>query len=64
MEKFWMVLGQGTPVVKHPTEGLARTEAARLARNHPGESFTVLESLATVVVDNLQWSEHDNGIPF
>lgn len=64
MEKFWMVSGQGVPVVRHNTEELARSEAARLARIHQGESFTVLESIATVTVDNMKWEEHDNAIPF
>lgn len=66
MDKFWMVLGQGVPRVIHTREGLARSEAARLARLHPGESFTVLESIATVTVDNLKWEDHirDDEIPF
>jgi len=30
MKKFWMVLGnKGMPVVRHLTEGSARSEAAR-----------------------------------
>ena len=59
MDKFWMVLGSGgAPTVKHLTENVARSEAVRLARKYPGEFFTVLESVATVVVDNLKWEEH------
>jgi hypothetical protein len=65
MRKFWMVLGSGgAPTVKHLSEGTARSEAARLARLHPGESFTVMESIATVTVDNLKWEEHEFEIPF
>jgi hypothetical protein len=71
MKKFWMVLGGsgGCPTVKHLAEGVARAEAARLARKHPGQSFTVLVSEATVTVDNLKWENHedednDGEIPF
>jgi hypothetical protein len=65
MIKFWMVSGQGVPVVRHTSLSLAKSEAARLARKCPGESFTVMESIATVTVDNLKWEVHeDNKIPF
>ena len=64
MKKFWMVLGKGVPRVEHLTEGTARSEALRLAQINPGESFTVLESLATVKICNISWEEHDMEIPF
>lgn len=69
--KFWMVLGCGTPMVRHCSKQSAKTEAERLARNQPGTEFVVLESLATVVRSDLHWepndlddSEQDNSIPF
>ena len=62
MTTFWMVLGRDG---KHTTETQARAEAVRLARLYPGESFTVLESLTTVTVDNVKWEEHtDDEILF
>jgi hypothetical protein len=69
MRKFWMVLGSGgAPTVKHLSEGAARSEAVRLARKYPGESFTVLVSEATVTVDNLKWENNEDDdydkIPF
>ena len=66
MNKFWMVLGRDVPRVQHATELKARTEAVRLARLHPGESFTVLESLTTVKMNDLTWEDHinDDEIPF
>lgn len=69
--KFWMVVGQGVPCFRHPSKQSAQREAERLARNNPGQEFTVLESLATVVKDDLRWelndvdsSETDGGVPF
>ena len=66
-----MVVGGGTPTFRHPTKQSAQHEAERLARNNPGQEFTVLESLATVVKNDLQWvlndldgSETDEGVPF
>ena len=67
MKKFWMVLGsKGMPVVRHLTEGSARSEAARLARQAPGESFTVLGSESTVRMDDLRWQNHEEEeeVPF
>lgn len=59
--KFWMVLGYGTPTVRHHSKQSAKTEAERLARINPGESFVVLESLATVVKSDLMWELNDIG---
>jgi hypothetical protein len=61
MEKFWMVLGRGTPIVRHHTAELAKAEAERLARLNPGEAFSVLESLATVVLTDIMWRKHAGG---
>jgi hypothetical protein len=59
MKKFWMVLGAGTPVYRHPTEKSARTEAERLAGIHPGATFTVLEAISSVQVGGVVWKDHD-----
>lgn len=70
-EKFWMVLGSGTPVYKHKSIKSASLEAERLARENPGMEFVVLESLASVVKSDLSWSTHKdcdyesgNEVPF
>lgn len=57
-QKFWMVLGLGTPTFRHETRDSARVEAERLARINPGQEFVVLESMATVVKSDLAWSVH------
>lgn len=69
--KFWMVLGSGEPIMRHPSKQSAASEAERLARLNPGREFVVLESLATVVRSELRWemndldtSENQEGIPF
>ena len=64
--EFWMVLGNGTPVYRHATEELARMEAERLARVHPGQEFFVLQAIGKCVKSDVQWSEpSDSGdIPF
>lgn len=70
MEGFWMVLGNGVPTYRHTTLMSARTEAERLARLHPGSSFTILKSVATVVRSDVKWTPHTwtgtngNEVPF
>lgn len=46
-QPFFMVWrpGTGMPTKKHPDLCGAKTEAARLAEKHPGESFYVLQSV-------------------
>lgn len=70
-KKFWMVygVGQGAPTMQHENEAVACREAHRLARNHPGIEFYVLESMARAVKDEVRFerlkpSELDDGIPF
>jgi len=58
--KFWMVLGCGTPTMRHPSKQSAKHEAERLARISPGDEFVVLESLATVVKSDIVWELNDN----
>lgn len=56
--RFWMVLGAGAPRQRHYSRTSARNEAARLARLHPGQPFTVLASEATVQRQDLSWIDH------
>ena len=55
--KFWMVLGAGTPTVKHLSEAAARSEAERLARYNSGQAFFVLEAIAVAEKTDVFWSE-------
>lgn len=69
LDKFWMVLGSGTPTYRHSSAMVAKAEAERLARINPGQSFTVLESLATVCKTDITWQPHGTddtptAIPF
>jgi hypothetical protein len=57
--KYWMVHGNGTPNYKHPSLHAAKLEAERLARMIPGQYFTVLEAVATVVKSELTWEAAD-----
>ena len=50
MQRTWMVLGLGTPVVHHNTLKQAMDEAERLARLNPTSTFTVLEAIAVSVL--------------
>ena len=57
--KFWMVLGYVMPVFRHPSKQSAITEAERLAREYPGQEFTVMEALATVIKSDITWKLND-----
>lgn len=61
MDQFWMVLGNGNPVYRHPSEQSARNEAQRLARINPGSTFFVLRAVAAVTVVDVQWTELDDA---
>ena len=43
--KYWMVHGNGPTKIKHTTRESAITEAQRLSMEHPGQIFSVLESI-------------------
>lgn len=70
--RFWMVVGSGlTPVYRHQTLASAKTEAIRLAQQHRGSEFTVLEAVmsvfaGTVVVKsfNPDGTVTESDIPF
>lgn len=69
---YYMVHREGTYTrVVHETKGEAIGEACRLARNHPGESFTVLEAVmmvrqppAKLEIEEIDKGRKDDGIPF
>lgn len=53
---FWLVwspTGHRPPSFKHPTKGEAETEAQRLAREHRGQIFVVLEPKSAWKVDDM-----------
>lgn len=59
MQRTWMVLGLGTPVVHHNTLKQAMDEAERLARLNPTSTFTVLEAIAQCRYSQVTWKEAD-----
>lgn len=68
-EQFWMVLGTGAPTHRHPSRAVASVEAERLAKSFPDVKFYVLEAVAVVVKQDVQWTSLDgrngNGdVPF
>jgi hypothetical protein len=44
--RFWMVKGEGPARFCHMSLAEAETEADRLAREHPGQTFAVLEAVS------------------
>ena len=69
-DKFWMVLGSGTPTYRHPSKATAVAEAERLASMNPGQEFAVLESLAVCKKTQILWeatsvdSSESDDVPF
>ncbi|QCP50176.1 hypothetical protein FAZ95_13900 [Trinickia violacea] len=67
---FWLVwspTGARPPKHRHLSERSAIQEAERLAREHPGELFVVLEAIASRRVDAMVRTTFINGsagIPF
>jgi hypothetical protein len=68
---FWLVwspTGARPPKHRHLSEQSATTEAERLAREHRGQLFVVLESIAARRVDDMQRTTFTGGtrddIPF
>lgn len=62
---FWMVWGEGTQRVtaKHNNFDSARREAERLAAQHAGQRFYVLEAQAVARKVDVSF-EHLDQIPF
>lgn len=65
-EKFWMVWNENgnQPRYKHTFRPHAEEEAARLAREHKGQTFIVLESICEVVSSDLIVTRHTDPLPF
>ena len=69
---FWLVKGLGSATFEHPSVSSAQTEAERLARNSPGETFTVLgplcsyrkDMLVTDLREYLDSGAYNDGVPF
>jgi len=59
-DQYWMVLGNGRPNYRHPTEQSARDEAERLALSNPGCTFVVLASVCEIKT-NLQVATIEHG---
>ena len=55
-EPFWLVWNPNgrSPSHKHAALEFAEREAARLARLHKGETFIVLESVVSMMADDIQ----------
>ena len=66
MASFWLVWcdGGGAPTVKHATYESAKNEARRLAQANRGKRFAVLQAIAHAVVDDVQFVEYRDEIPF
>lgn len=71
VNRFWMVVGSGTPSFRHATKADACSEAERLAKAYEGENFFVLEAIARCRVQSLAWEEtetvpddSDDEVPF
>ena len=47
-ETFWIVWcpQAGPPTVQHPSRALAEVQGKRLAQQHPGQNFYVLEAMS------------------
>jgi hypothetical protein len=68
-DKFWMIYGygRGCPTKLHLSRSEAEVEAKRLARQHPGTFFVVLEAIAAIArreFDVITFRADDDGIPF
>jgi hypothetical protein len=64
-QQFWMVFNprSGAPTVRHPTKEKAETEARRLARKCPGETFFVLEAICAVTKREFDVTEFRRAKP-
>ncbi len=56
-EKFWIVWNEKLDVMifKYSSKNEAEIEAERLAHLHRAETFTVLEAIASVSMDDVKW---------
>lgn len=69
-QAFWMIYGdrQGAPTMRHLSFDAAKAEASRLARQHPGIRFFILEAVGAVEKIDIRFMNfrdpYDDGIPF
>lgn len=73
-QPFWMVKGAGPASAIHGTRHEAEREAQRLARNHPGVAFYVMQTIAchrkvdveriSLIEAALDMDDDDEQIPF
>lgn len=65
-EAFWMVWNETgrSPTHKHPTQASAETEAERLARSNPGQTFHVLRLVGSCCKSDLVWLRATDEMPF
>lgn len=52
-KKFFMVMGEGRPHVRHSSLYSANVEAERLAKQHPNTDFFVLQAVSVTRVNNV-----------
>lgn len=52
--QFWMVLGDGPPLVRHCSRADAEVEARRLASIHRGRRFVVLEAVTAFEIEDVR----------
>ncbi len=70
LAKFWMVygVGQRSPTCRHWSEYCAKNEALRLAKQHPGIEFVVLEATSAVaskpLIIEFEVAVGDDDLPF
>lgn len=59
VKQFWLVWNpEGrAPTYQHDSEESARSEAERLAKLNPGQSFYVLETVGCVKKIEVQWAQ-------
>lgn len=63
MTRYWMVHGAKVPNMQHATEHDARAEAERLARVYRGQTFVVLEAIASVTASDVRWEPLEYKTP-
>ena len=65
--RFWMVQGSGTARFRHESRAQAEAEATRLALSNPGETFFVMEAVAAVRRQDVEYTSlrpNDEETPF
>lgn len=60
MGTFWLIWNEKgrVPTYKHATMASARAEAERLSRLQPGDTFHVLQCVASCRKIDVEWTDH------